>query len=595
MESDPTLYYYDPDGFILKVDNNGNFIWAGQFHVVNPHHSRFVSGDVAVDSSGNVFIAGGFRGYYDLDPGPGEYVLYGCRLAGFITKLDMNGNFVWANVYDGKSQCMYEMVTSVAVDSSDNLLITGTTDVSDEVDMDPGPGTYLINANYLAKLTNDGDFIWAYHPFIAADIALDRSDNIYALGGRNVSKLSANGDLRWTASLDGGSISGNSVALDKSGNIYCTGNFQDTVDFDPGPGTLELTSAGLNDIFVLQLDKTGNLGWAVNMGGSKDDYGMGISVDGSSNVFVTGYFAGTADFDPGEGTLNLTSNGGTNFDIFVMKMMGVTNEPPIAQCKDITVAVNENCQAAITPEDIDNGSYDPDEDEITLSLDNSGPFGIGTHVVEFTVTDPEGAADSCLAEVTVVDNLAPVPDAASLPTITGQCSAEITTTPTANDNCAGIINGITTDPLTYTQQGTYTVTWLFDDGNGNAALQEQTVIVKDTTAPGITSISANPNTLWSPNHKMVAVTVSVEAADNCDASPVSKITAVESNEPVNGKGDGNTSPDWEITGDLTLNLRTERSGKGTGRIYTITVECSDAVGNTTTGTVTVVVPKNKKK
>jgi hypothetical protein len=95
--------------------------------------------------------------------------------------------------------------------------------------------------------------------------------------------------------------------------------------------------------------------------------------------------------------------------------------------------------------------------------------------------------------------------------------------------------------------------------------------------------------------KMVAVTISVEAANNCDGSTVSKITAVESNEPVDGLGDGDTSPDWEITGDLTLNLRAERSGKGNGRIYTITVECSDAVGNTTPGTVTVVVPKNKKK
>jgi hypothetical protein len=94
---------------------------------------------------------------------------------------------------------------------------------------------------------------------------------------------------------------------------------------------------------------------------------------------------------------------------------------------------------------------------------------------------------------------------------------------------------------------------------------------------------------------MVAVTVSVEAVDNCDASPVSKITAVESNEPINGPGDDDNGADWEITGDLTLNLRAERLGKGDGRIYSITVECSDAVGNTTTGIVTVVVPHSKGK
>jgi len=253
-------------------------------------------------------------------------------------------------------------------------------------------------------------------------------------------------------------------------------------------------------------------------------------------------------------------------------------------------------EAYITAADVDGGSYDPDEDDdITLSLDNSGPYSTGTHNVELTVTDQDGESDSCFAEVTVVDNLDPVPDTAVLPTVTGQCSATITTYPTATDNCAGTIIGTTTDPLTYTNQGTYTVTWAFDDGNGNIAVQEQTVIVKDTTAPSITNISANPNTLWPPNHKMVAVTVSVEAEDNCDAAPKSKITAVASNEPINGLGDGDTGPDWEITGDLTLNLRAERSGKGDGRIYTITFQCSDAVGNTTTGTVTVIVPKDKKK
>jgi hypothetical protein len=176
-----------------------------------------------------------------------------------------------------------------------------------------------------------------------------------------------------------------------------------------------------------------------------------------------------------------------------------TNSPPVAVCKEtFEIPADSNCQATITTLDVDGGSYDPDEgDEITLSLDNSGPFGIGTHYVELTVTDQKGESDSCFATVTVVDTLAPVPD----------------------------------------------------------------------------------------------------AADNCDAAPTNKtgkITSVVSNEPINGLGDGETSPDWEITGDLTLNLRAERSGNGNGRIYTVTVECTDDVGNTTTGTVTVVVPKNKK-
>jgi hypothetical protein len=119
------------------------------------------------------------------------------------------------------------------------------------------------------------------------------------------------------------------------------------------------------------------------------------------------------------------------------------------------------------------------------------------------------------------------------------------------------------------------------------------VTVIDFTPPVISAISARPNVLWPPNHKMAPVTVAVSASDNCDTAPVCKITSVSSNEPENGRGDGDTAPDWEITGDLILNLRAERSGNGSGRIYTITVICSDTSGNTSLGTATVSVPHDQ--
>ena len=117
------------------------------------------------------------------------------------------------------------------------------------------------------------------------------------------------------------------------------------------------------------------------------------------------------------------------------------------------------------------------------------------------------------------------------------------------------------------------------------------VFEPDTTPPAITSASASPNTLWPPNHKMVPVTVTVAATDNSGDVPTCQIVSVSSNEPINGLGDGNTAPDWQITGTLTVNLRAERSGKGTGRTYTITVACTDGFGNTSTAAVTVNVER----
>ena len=127
-------------------------------------------------------------------------------------------------------------------------------------------------------------------------------------------------------------------------------------------------------------------------------------------------------------------------------------------------------------------------------------------------------------------------------------------------------------------------------GTGNAF----DACTPDVTAPSISSVTASRGPLWPPNHKFVAITIGVAATDDC--SPVtSRITSVASNEPVNGRGDGNTAPDWIVTGPLTVLLRSERSGLGSGRVYTIAIAASDAAGNTSTGATTVTVPHDQGK
>ena len=140
--------------------------------------------------------------------------------------------------------------------------------------------------------------------------------------------------------------------------------------------------------------------------------------------------------------------------------------------------------------------------------------------------------------------------------------------------------------------GIHTITLTVDDGNGHTASDDVVVTVQDTTDPVLTA-SATPSVLWPPNHKMVAVAIKAEASDTADPAVTCSILSVTSNEPVNGPGDGDTNTDWELTGGLTLKLRAERSGTGSGRIYTVTVQCTDASGNTTTEAVTVTVPKSK--
>ena len=130
---------------------------------------------------------------------------------------------------------------------------------------------------------------------------------------------SQNINLEWAISV--GSIPndwGKSITTDTMGNVYVTGVFQDSVDFDPDTSTFSLKSNGDWDIFILKLDKSGKLIWAKSIGGTSREEVFSIALDAYANVYVTGYFRGTADFDPGTSTFNLTSNGDN--DIFILKL-----------------------------------------------------------------------------------------------------------------------------------------------------------------------------------------------------------------------------------------------------------------------------------
>src|SRR5262249_47886409 len=152
------------------------------------------------------------------------------------------------------------------------------------------------------------------------------TSNLTSMGGSTdmfISKLDSNrGDFVWARSLGGSFIdNGTGIAVDGQGNVYTTGNFSDTVDFDPGPGTFNLTGVvPSNDIFVSKLDPSGNFLWSGSTGGFCNDVDLGIAADGSGNVYTTGFFSDTADFDPGPGTFNLTSASAGIDDVFVSKL-----------------------------------------------------------------------------------------------------------------------------------------------------------------------------------------------------------------------------------------------------------------------------------
>jgi hypothetical protein len=282
-------------------------------------------------------------------------------------------------------------------------------------------------------------------------------------------------------------------------------------------------------------------------------------------------------------------------DLFVKVIDFVT---PIASCKNVTTQTDPGiCTASGVS--IDNGSTDPDFDTFTLSQAPPGPYSKGTTSVKLTILDQNGQTNSCNASVTVNDLEKPkITCLAPKLECTGPTGAVVAKLiDTVSDNCEIQSKGCVPAEGSTFPLGIDPFTCNVTDTSSNANSCTSQVTVVDTTPPVIKSIVANPGTLWAPNHKLVPVSIATIATDVCDTAPKCQIVSVTANEPVLGPGSGNTTPDWIISdpgpkaspATLGVQLRAERAGGGTGRIYTINVSCSDASGNTTPGLTTVTV------
>jgi hypothetical protein len=265
-------------------------------------------------------------------------------------------------------------------------------------------------------------------------------------------------------------------------------------------------------------------------------------------------------------------------------------QAPVITCPpDITVyTAGTSATVDFTVNATDNSGVPP---TVVSSPASGSSFPIGTTAVTSTATDAAGNTSTCSFTVTVVDNVAPTitcPADITVFALSGAPGAVVNYTVTATDNL-GVTSLVCTPASgsTFTSGTTTVVECVARDAAGNAATCSFTVTVIPSTVP----ITASPDVLHPPNHKMISITLTVNYAGIAPLA-TARVVQVTSNEPINGTGDGDQSPDWYFTGtDLTLQLRAERMRNGTGRIYTITVEIVDALGGKHYGTTTVFVPQ----
>ncbi len=265
------------DIFVSKFNASGRLLWAKQIS----GQLDETANELTTDSDGNVYVTGFYQGTVDFDPSPSVYNLITTSSNAYILKLDNSGNFMWVKTFDGGAPLAYD----IAVDPDHNIYTTGRFNAL--TDFDPGPGVYNLDAYdytdmFVCKMNEMGELLW-------------------------VKQIAEIGDTA--------SIRPISIAVDLQGNVLTTGFFNGTVDFDPGIGTFNLVSAGeLNDVsfpknvFVSKLDTDGNFMWAGSIAQEADAQSTGIAVDENNNIYTTGYFTGTVDFDPGASVFELNSN-----------------------------------------------------------------------------------------------------------------------------------------------------------------------------------------------------------------------------------------------------------------------------------------------
>ncbi len=349
------------DAYVCKYDASGNYLWSKKFG-----GSAYNLADyLAIDAHNNVYVSGFFQKEIDLDPGPGidtVSAMGGTSYDRFLCRLDSMGNYKWGMHF--QRGCNVGNIDGLAVDPSGNAYLVGSFFQTMDFPTRFGIPTLTAVSPYdmhLTKIDTSGRVVWSKRFGGNGDgdfgyaIAADDKYNLYITGTFNrtadldpgtgiqnftckgglsyydifVLKADSAGNYIWAQTFGSSSHdNGLGVAVDKAGNVYATGSFQDTINFVPGSNKPEdnIIAYGAYNIYAVKFDASGKYVWSASMGspgtkpigGTGENRGDCIAVDKSGSVYITGIFKDTVDFDPGPGKVELIAPAART--IFLLKL-----------------------------------------------------------------------------------------------------------------------------------------------------------------------------------------------------------------------------------------------------------------------------------
>ena len=281
-EGDTLFAQGNEDGFLLKLDSNGEYVWSKKF---GGSGSGVTPEKIVITNDEQLITTGLFYGSIDFDPGiPNEFKTASGSTDIFTAKFDSSGNFNWVIQTGGINS---NQVEDLKLDEFGNIYSVGHYEGS--MDADPSETLdYILNSNgdtdiYIQKLDADGNFIWAQ-----------------SIG-------SSSYDIA------------NALCIDPSGELYVSGHFTDVVDFDVSANNAQLVSDITADGYVLKITEDGDFNWVIPFEGiDAVNSGIAIDLDNQNNIILGGRYAGTVDLDPSTNEELITSLG--SIDGFVLKL-----------------------------------------------------------------------------------------------------------------------------------------------------------------------------------------------------------------------------------------------------------------------------------
>lgn len=322
-----------------------------------------------VDSYNNTYVAGQFRETVSFDPNSNDYDFTAGDLGDvYLQKFDENGNFLWVKIFSSADSSERPIIE---VDQNNNVYISST--FNGTIDLDPGPNQDLRTYNsgftnvYLVKLNSNGDYVWG---------------NSFEFNPTNQN------------------IDANEIKIDTNGDVLIAGEFQGIVDFnfdDQDEFIIDPTGVSA---YLLKIDTDGNFIWVKIFEALYSNiYINALTFDSENNIIAAGAYlgSGSADFDPGDGTFNLSTPNGNNTDLFVLKLDdsgsfiwaktavgdGVGEDGQVANERVTSVAVDENDAIYLTGYFRNNIDFEPASSNFSLDAGINGCFNCAGYNTSF--------------------------------------------------------------------------------------------------------------------------------------------------------------------------------------------------------------------